>query len=692
MSGRGKGVRRKTKSSPYETQWDSNNPSNWTINKLKEELNKKGIRTPTGMSKLVLRQLYIENSSEGVTPIETQQTENFADNEINTDSPSESIVPITMAESVHQQRSSVSNGENENGGTDKNKTAESQNIAQCFAGLQETFKLLINRDNTHDKSREFNLQQWYDRAGIGNRSETYTSIRGNYQGQGNTENASFISGPQIGNFSCLVCSDEYSSVDIISPSIQKQIIDDDPAEPDREPVYEPSAGIEECIHVVFTCTGNVSKPQGKFRWVKYRRNSNGDILQTRPYESETTTALQMPGTCTFNGSSQLTLEMEQLDNNALVKCQVVCQDIPQSGVIIQTDRWHKCLFRTKNHNSVDSVRNVLVTKSPTNPSFVEGAGPKTLTCTSVENSAVVNTEYTLYKESNTSVLLGTGPTYVISNVKEFQYKYHCKQTFLSLSLNLCPIQPLYDIGTETRMILKLRSIRTGHRSAVSRLIKKFEDIQLEKNGTVDTEDLSNILDSLKRKQEVLRMLDGEIVQELDDGDIESEIVEADEYAFNLEGHHNLVDCKSIKSYRKDHKRHYTSLCKENTQIDNQDSVNVSTILHNAKESDTILHSQPTSGRKCLDANLIFDEGAHRSFITEDLAAKLQLSIIGTESLNLSEFGDSAESTRIRHLKTAIIYLLIVEVQLPIRVLIVPNMPHRSKLTSIKLQNYRIYQE
>ncbi|CAC5412961.1 unnamed protein product [Mytilus coruscus] len=214
MSGRGKGVRRKIRSSPYETQWDSNNPSNWTI-----------IRTPTGMSKLVLRQLYIENSSEGVTPIDTQQTQNFADNEINTDSPSESIVPITMAESVHQQRSSVSNGENENGGTDKNKTAESQNIAQCFAGLQETFKLLINRDNTHDKSREFNLQQWYDHAGIGNRSETYTSIRGNYQGQGNTENASFISGTQIGNFSCGVRSDEYSNVDIISPSIQKQIID-----------------------------------------------------------------------------------------------------------------------------------------------------------------------------------------------------------------------------------------------------------------------------------------------------------------------------------------------------------------------------------------------------------------------------------------------------------------------------------
>ena len=220
MSGRGKGVRRKTRSSPYETQWDSNNPSNWTINKLKEELNKKGIRTPTGMSKQVLKQLYLENCFDGVTSLETQQTDTVSD-EINTDSSPESTLPITLAESVHQHRSSVSNGENENGGTDRN-------IAQCFAGLQETFKQLIYRDNyTHDtgRDREFNLQQWYNHAGIGNRSEI--SNRGNNTVlHGNTqEHASFISGPQVGNVSCGVRSDEYSNVDIISPSIQKQIID-----------------------------------------------------------------------------------------------------------------------------------------------------------------------------------------------------------------------------------------------------------------------------------------------------------------------------------------------------------------------------------------------------------------------------------------------------------------------------------
>ncbi|XP_052059698.1 uncharacterized protein LOC127700327 [Mytilus californianus] len=184
------------------------------------------------------------------------------------------------------------------------------------------------------------------------------------------------------------------------------IVKGNPEEPDNVPVYVPSAGIEEGNTVVFTCTGNVGKPQGKFRWVRYRRNSNGATIQETPYETETTTATQMPGTCTFNGTSQLTLKMEQEDNNAVVRCQVVYQEVPQGSLYKQTD----------DINVYYSVRNVQVTKSPTNPSFAEGAGPITLTCTSEGNPAVINTGYTWYKESNTSVSLGTGSTYVISNV------------------------------------------------------------------------------------------------------------------------------------------------------------------------------------------------------------------------------------------------------------------------------------
>ncbi|CAC5377952.1 CD22 [Mytilus coruscus] len=179
-----------------------------------------------------------------------------------------------------------------------------------------------------------------------------------------------------------------------------------PEQPDSVPSYVPSAGIEEGNNVVFTCTGNVGKPQGKFRWVRYRRNSNGATIQETPYETETTTAVQMPGTCTFNGTSQLTLKMEQIDNNVVVRCQVIYQDEPQGSLYKQTD----------GINVYYRVRNVQVTKSPTNLSFAEGAGPITLTCTSDGNPDVTNTGYTWYKESKYYVSLGTGPTYVIKKV------------------------------------------------------------------------------------------------------------------------------------------------------------------------------------------------------------------------------------------------------------------------------------
>ncbi|VDI25014.1 Hypothetical predicted protein [Mytilus galloprovincialis] len=110
-----------------------------------------------------------------------------------------------------------------------------------------------------------------------------------------------------------------------------------------------------------------------------------------------------------------------------------------------------------------------------------------------------------------------------------------------------------------------------------------------------------------------------------------------------------------------------------------------TIQHNAEEPDTVLHSQspdrvllktainPVSAEhEILDAKILFDEGAQRSFITEELAEKLKLKPTGTESVNLSGFGDNANSTKIRHLRTGLVYLITTDGKLPIRVLIVPE--------------------
>ena len=63
----------------------------------------------------------------------------------------------------------------------------------------------------------------------------------------------------------------------------------------------------------------------------------------------------------------------------------------------------------------------------------------------------------------------------------------------------------------------------------------------------------------------------------------------------------------------------------------------------------------TSGIYTVDANILFDEGAQRSFVTRDLANKLQLQTSGTEEVQLAAFGSS--SKKVSHIDTANIYLL-----------------------------------
>ena len=89
-----------------------------------------------------------------------------------------------------------------------------------------------------------------------------------------------------------------------------------PAIPDNVPTWTPESGIEEGTNVTFICTGNVGKPAGKFKWTKYRGATS------TVYNDAITTAVEIPGTCTFNGTSMLTIKIEAEDNNAVIKCEV----------------------------------------------------------------------------------------------------------------------------------------------------------------------------------------------------------------------------------------------------------------------------------------------------------------------------------------------------------------------------------
>ena len=60
---------------------------------------------------------------------------------------------------------------------------------------------------------------------------------------------------------------------------------------------------------------------------------------------------------------------------------------------------------------------------------------------------------------------------------------------------------------------KLKAIRNGHKGAVSRLVKKFEDVKNDETA-VEVYELSNIASALQTKLAVIIELNKKILEEL----------------------------------------------------------------------------------------------------------------------------------------------------------------------------------
>lgn len=181
-----------------------------------------------------------------------------------------------------------------------------------------------------------------------------------------------------------------------------------------------------------------------------------------------------------------------------------------------------------------------------------------------------------------------------------------------------------------------------------------------------------------------------------------EKVKHKQLCFNCLGPHKVTACKSIHRCRHCKKKHHTSICDTPT---NQNPITQNPALDpNSREflpstnnaqsmpsqiaraNTNILHStthqrsnvllktavaKVCSSQSSTYANILFDEGAQRSFVTETLADELQLERTGSDIVNLALFG--ATTSSIRRLDTAIIYLVTDSGEkVAIEALIVPN--------------------
>ncbi|CAC5398787.1 unnamed protein product [Mytilus coruscus] len=166
------------------------------------------------------------------------------------------------------------------------------------------------------------------------------------------------------------------------------------------------------------------------------------------------------------------------------------------------------------------------------------------------------------------------------------------------------------------------------------------------------------------------------------------------YIRGLEGNHRVADCNSEKTCKNCNKRHHTSICSKNEahqQTKSKLTKDNSTYKPDISAAVESIHSSTSSVRlqvlwktaiapitcdKILftSANILFDEGDQRSFITQEMADLLNLRPHKKEAITTSGFGES--NKKVRNLQIATIYLKGQRNALiPIEVLIVPQIAH-----------------
>ena len=86
----------------------------------------------------------------------------------------------------------------------------------------------------------------------------------------------------------------------------------------------------------------------------------------------------------------------------------------------------------------------------------------------------------------------------------------------------------------------------------------------------------------------------------------------------------------------------------------------------------------SSSDTSLEGNILFDDGAQRSFISQQMAAKLNLQPNNKESISLASFGSNSAAHR--NLPVGVIQVhTITGDKIPISVLIVPKLHHPYKI-------------
>ena len=188
---------------------------------------------------------------------------------------------------------------------------------------------------------------------------------------------------------------------------------------------------------------------------------------------------------------------------------------------------------------------------------------------------------------------------------------------------------------------KLKSTRAGHRGAVTKLLTKFEDLKQESNTKLDQ--IKLLHNAMTEKQKVLSELNEKIVENISEEDVETEIIETDEYMFDFAC--SLQEITKFLQSRQTNNTPNIPVCSENCN-------NVS--MHAAaRPQPSYPHSHPVPARQ-MSSDPVDNSYRDIQYPNYHRLPKLDLPHFDGDVLQWSTFWDSYESTiHLNHTLTAV---------------------------------------
>ena len=154
--------------------------------------------------------------------------------------------------------------------------------------------------------------------------------------------------------------------------------------------------------------------------------------------------------------------------------------------------------------------------------------------------------------------------------------------------------------------------------------------------------------------------------------------------FNCLAKHPVAKCNSSNRCLKCKRKHHTTICscqagnQSSSTSSNETTTSETAVLHsntNLPDKEVLLKTAIATVTSAspvhAEASILFDERAQKSFITEHLAAELQLTRETTETIYLASFGSTTSKVQQVDITTVHVFAEIRQM-IPVRVLVVPT--------------------